>query len=682
MTANVVKSVSGRSSGRSGSTAASAVTETDLKRAYSSFPAGGDDHDHEDDGDENNAGRCESYQLSSSSSSSISSFNESWCDNSHVTDAPAAAADKQLKDRSKCMDMRGGDVEKKRLKSQKSDDNNQRTLLLLSECSRSNNRISVRHESSETMPVTSDQGCEAMSVSPVQSSCSASGDSPHSEGNIDLVHVRKGQHKRQNKDKSDASDAAAASASATATICNNSVNTTDISNHCNRYDAASISTITSADFSHREEADDMSISEDDGCDGGERAGGESCSDAENEDQEQRIRRCRRSGSRAASVTGWNERTRKFAKWRSESSTSDNVFHDSPSSPRKFISRGYQAYCDRRERQMTSSRENSCSDNNGWSSERRDRSFSRSSGTSFRRNHSHISRRLYDFDEYTTPDRDERINRTLYLGGLTPDVTDSEIRQLFEKFGDIRSVFIKRVDNSRNTTYGFVKMGNLMQAFHARAELNDYRFNGMNLVVRYGKTYPTSRVWLGNLSPETDSNLLYQELDRFGAVVKLVHFRASGEALADFESIPGATEAKNGMRGVVLDANGIRRSSPSPSLSSSTSSSRPPSASTPSPPPHSSSSSSVPFPAHHKAETAAAVTTAVEAISSPKSASSHPKLRGIITDFDDHESNDLLDRAAFFANKRVQSTYFEDSAPPDSSFTGINSQPFSSCTLSA
>lgn len=451
----------------------------------------------------------------------------------------------------------------------------------------------------------------------------------HNEGNIDLVHITKLE---------DEVDPAAPPAAISYSG----------DTHLNRYDAASISTITSAELSSQREDTDMSISE----------GDDSCSD----DEDSRSGRGSRAESRNASsqTSGWNNQTRAYGgQWRSESN-SDSVFNE-PSTGRKYPGRGYQVHCDRR---------------NGYSDIRseRSRSFSRSSPPGpLRRQNYHISTRLYDFDDYGVPDRDERINRTLYLGALDPHMSEQQIRNLFEPYGEIKSVFVKKVDPSRNTTYGFVKMGNLLQAFRARAALNGHRLGYLKLVIRYGKTYPTSRVWLGNLSPDTDSTLLYHELDRFGAVVKMVHFRASGEALVEFESIPGAVEAKNGMRGVILSSAGITRSS---SLSS-TSSSRPASSSTstPSPPPPH-PANSIPSSAHPLHLDS--VPTPTPAATTASSSAIGRRFKGIVTDFDDHESNGLLDSAS--NNNRVQSTFFDNPVPPDSSFA--SNQPFPSRTLSS
>ena len=433
---------------------------------------------------------------------------------------------------------------------------------------------------------------------------------------IDLVHMTEEED-----------EAAAAAAAPHAAKCSTS------DTPVNRYDAASISTITSAELSHREDTD-MSISENEGNDS-------SCSgDGDDDDS-------RGDGSHTGSrdtkwCSDWDSRS---LNQRPSESNSDAVFPDPDSPQRKFTSRGYQAFCDRR--------------NGYWDSRR---SFSRSSPISFQHKNTHFSTRLYDFDDYYSPDRDERINRTLYLGSLDPKMTEQQIRQLFEPFGEIKSVFVKKVDRSRNTTYGFVKMGNLLQAVRARSALNGHRLGFLKLVIRYGKTYPTRRVWLGNLSPEIDSHMLYRELDRFGAVVKMIHFRASGEALVEFESVPGAVEAKNEMRGVILDAKGsITRCS----SSSSSSSSRPASTatSTPSPPPPHPAHPSPAHPLLSQASDPVPTPATTPAAAVPAVIS---RCRGIITDFEDMEEHVLLDSGSSIHN-RVQSASSDNPAPPDSSF---------------
>lgn len=455
----------------------------------------------------------------------------------------------------------------------------------------------------------------------------------HTEGNIDLVHLTK-----QPVIESPLIPRDSMPADTSRTLVHHAVGNDD---------AASISTITSGELSHAEDPADLILTpsemsdEDEDRYSEDSAGGTVCSRRRSRSRSMSVR------SRQSSSSGWNSRSRIYSQRRSESNP-DTVFYEpTGNSPRKYTTRGYQAFCDeeraRQEQQQVRKQDIS-------------RYQSQSSPPNGQRKNWHISPRLYDFDDYSTPDRDERINRTLYLGGLNPQLDEQEIRQLFQPFGEIKSVFVKKVDPSRNTTYGFVKMGNLIQAYRARAALNGHPLASLKLVIRYGKTYPTSRVWLGNLPQDADSGSLYRELDRFGAVVKMVHFRATGEALAEFESIPGAVEAKNGMRGVLLASGGsvgVSRSS----------SSRP-----------SSASSSTPSPTPPALTPVLHQTVIPDPV--PIATSGIPGCRGIITDFDDHESNGLLDSATA-SSARVQSSVRDTSViPADSSFASNDSHLFS------
>lgn len=64
---------------------------------------------------------------------------------------------------------------------------------------------------------------------------------------------------------------------------------------------------------------------------------------------------------------------------------------------------------------------------------------------------------------------------LYVGNLTYSVTEAQLRELFEDFGDVKDV---RVIERKG--FGFVEMGNVEEAEKAMEALNETEFEGRTL----------------------------------------------------------------------------------------------------------------------------------------------------------------------------------------------------------
>ncbi|WFN35598.1 RNA-binding protein [Methanogenium sp. S4BF] len=64
---------------------------------------------------------------------------------------------------------------------------------------------------------------------------------------------------------------------------------------------------------------------------------------------------------------------------------------------------------------------------------------------------------------------------LYVGNLTYSVTEAQLRELFEDFGDVKDV---RVIERKG--FGFVEMGTVEEAEKAMEALNETEFTGRTL----------------------------------------------------------------------------------------------------------------------------------------------------------------------------------------------------------
>lgn len=74
-------------------------------------------------------------------------------------------------------------------------------------------------------------------------------------------------------------------------------------------------------------------------------------------------------------------------------------------------------------------------------------------------------------------------KKLYVGNLSYDTTDSDLRRLFEEFGSVESAqVIMDRDTGRSKGFGFVEMGRDQEAQAAINALNGREVDGRSLTV--------------------------------------------------------------------------------------------------------------------------------------------------------------------------------------------------------
>ncbi len=80
--------------------------------------------------------------------------------------------------------------------------------------------------------------------------------------------------------------------------------------------------------------------------------------------------------------------------------------------------------------------------------------------------------------------DKDVTRTLFIGNLDPDVDEIELRKLFDRFGYIEDIDIKRIPNKK--PYAFIKYINLDMAHNAKMEMNDKLIGKFEIKIGFGK----------------------------------------------------------------------------------------------------------------------------------------------------------------------------------------------------
>ncbi|XP_005992729.1 putative RNA-binding protein 15B [Latimeria chalumnae] len=155
------------------------------------------------------------------------------------------------------------------------------------------------------------------------------------------------------------------------------------------------------------------------------------------------------------------------------------------------------------------------------------------------------------EEELMPEDDQRATRNLFIGNLDHNVSESELRRAFEKYGIIEEVVIKRPSRGQGGAYAFLKFQNLDMAHRAKVAMSG-RVIGRNPVkIGYGKANPTTRLWVGGLGPNTSLAALAREFDRFGSIRTIDYVKGDSFAYIQYESLDAAQAACAQMRGFPL-----------------------------------------------------------------------------------------------------------------------------------
>ena len=82
---------------------------------------------------------------------------------------------------------------------------------------------------------------------------------------------------------------------------------------------------------------------------------------------------------------------------------------------------------------------------------------------------------------------------LFIGSLSYDVTEGDLRQAFEDFGQVTSTsIVKDQESGQSKGFGFVEMPEKAEAQSAIASLNGQAFKGRTITVNEARPHPDDR----------------------------------------------------------------------------------------------------------------------------------------------------------------------------------------------
>lgn len=105
---------------------------------------------------------------------------------------------------------------------------------------------------------------------------------------------------------------------------------------------------------------------------------------------------------------------------------------------------------------------------------------------------------------------------LYVGNLSNDITEENLKQLFKPYGKIDDIFL-----NTDKTFCFVKVDYRANAEKAKLELDGSMHMNRTIRVRFAPNATTIKV--KNLSSHISNELLYRSFEVFGKVRRIQSF---------------------------------------------------------------------------------------------------------------------------------------------------------------
>jgi RNA recognition motif-containing protein len=149
----------------------------------------------------------------------------------------------------------------------------------------------------------------------------------------------------------------------------------------------------------------------------------------------------------------------------------------------------------------------------------------------------------EIDEYQS-----KSTRTLFIGNLEKNVTVAELRKAFEVFGEILEIDIKKQGSS---PYAFCQYADIVSVVKAVRKMDGEHFGSTRIKLGFGKSMPTTCVWLDGILDGVSEHYLTQQFSRFGTVQKVAIDRDRKTALVSFDQIQCAQQAVKETRGTAI-----------------------------------------------------------------------------------------------------------------------------------
>ncbi|XP_056279222.1 msx2-interacting protein isoform X2 [Pseudoliparis swirei] len=153
--------------------------------------------------------------------------------------------------------------------------------------------------------------------------------------------------------------------------------------------------------------------------------------------------------------------------------------------------------------------------------------------------------------------DERIDefhpkatRTLFIGNLEKSTAYHDLLNIFQRFGEIVKV-------NGAPQYAFLQYCDIASVCKAIKKMDGEYLGNNRLKLGFGKSMPTTCVWLDGLASNTTEQFLTRHFCRYGHVVKVVFDRMKGMALILYNNIEYAQAAVKDTKGWKIGGSKIK-----------------------------------------------------------------------------------------------------------------------------
>ncbi|CAN6687786.1 unnamed protein product [Malus baccata var. baccata] len=157
-----------------------------------------------------------------------------------------------------------------------------------------------------------------------------------------------------------------------------------------------------------------------------------------------------------------------------------------------------------------------------------------------------------------------VTTSLYVGDLDPNVTDSQLYDLFNQLGQVVSVRVCRdLSTRRSLGYGYVNFANPQDAARALDVLNFTSVNGRPIRIMYSHRDPTIRksgagnIFIKNLDKAIDHKALHDTFSAFGNILSCKVAtdpagQSKGYGFVQFDNEEAAQKAIEKLNGMLLN----------------------------------------------------------------------------------------------------------------------------------
>jgi len=160
-----------------------------------------------------------------------------------------------------------------------------------------------------------------------------------------------------------------------------------------------------------------------------------------------------------------------------------------------------------------------------------------------------------------PPGGQEPTRTIWIGNVNPETTESELHGAFARFGLVESVKVLPAKSC-----AFVRFGEIEAAIQAHAVMHGAVVRGQQIRVGWGKPEPSGadagpppcrNLWIGNVGPEISEEVLRNHFGQFGVIDRVRLMPQKNCAFINFVSLEAATKSKQHMNGAMIGGRSIK-----------------------------------------------------------------------------------------------------------------------------